>query len=63
MDSFTLELPQETESLFMLLREPRNSRDKWITFIAMLLESWQPQSYFPYTVELKLRDREVYCIL
>ena len=26
----------------------------------MLLESWQTQSYFPYTVELKLRDGEVY---
>jgi len=24
------------------------------------LESWQTQSYFPYTVELKLRDGEVY---
>jgi IS605 OrfB family transposase len=28
--------------------------------MAMLLESWQNQSYFPYTVELKLRDGEVY---
>jgi IS605 OrfB family transposase len=28
--------------------------------MAMLLESWQTQSYFPYTVELKLRDGEVY---
>jgi IS605 OrfB family transposase len=28
--------------------------------MAMLLDSWQTQSYFPYTVELKLRDREVY---
>jgi len=26
----------------------------------MLLESWQTQSYFPYTVELELRDGEVY---
>jgi IS605 OrfB family transposase len=26
----------------------------------MLLESWQTQSYFPYTVELKLKDGEVY---
>jgi len=43
-----------------VLREPSNGRDKWITFIAMLLESWQTQSYFPYTVELKLRDGEVY---
>jgi len=26
----------------------------------MLLESWQTQSYFPYTVELKLREGEIY---
>jgi IS605 OrfB family transposase len=43
-----------------VLREPSNSKDKWITFMAMLLESWQTQSYFPYTVELKLREGEVY---
>jgi IS605 OrfB family transposase len=43
-----------------VLREPSNSKDKWLTFIAMLLESWQTQSYFPYTVELKLRNGEVY---
>ncbi len=28
--------------------------------MAMLLESWQTQSYFPYTVELKLRKGEIY---
>jgi IS605 OrfB family transposase len=43
-----------------VLREPSNSKDKWITFMIMLLESWQTQSYFAYTVELKLRDGEVY---
>ncbi len=43
-----------------VLREPSNSKDKWITFMAMLLESWQTQNYFPYTVKLKLRDGEVY---
>jgi len=43
-----------------VLREPSNSKDKWLAFMAMLLESWQTQSYFPYTVELKLRDGEVY---
>jgi IS605 OrfB family transposase len=43
-----------------VLREPSDSKDKWFTFMAMLLESWQTQSYFPYTVELKLRDGEVY---
>ncbi len=43
-----------------VLREPSNNKDKWFTFMAMLLESWQTQSYFPYTVELKLRNGEVY---
>jgi IS605 OrfB family transposase len=43
-----------------VLREPSNSKDKWITFMIMLLESWQIKNYFPYTVELKLRDGEVY---
>ncbi|MFZ8863995.1 MAG: hypothetical protein ACO2PP_26305 [Thermocrinis sp.] len=43
-----------------VLREPSNSKDKWITFIAMLLESWQTKNYFAYTVELKPRDGEVY---
>jgi IS605 OrfB family transposase len=43
-----------------VLREPSNSKDKWLTFMAMLLESWQTQNYFPYTVELKLMDGEVY---
>jgi len=43
-----------------VLREPKSSKDKWITFMAMLLESWQTQNYFAYTVELKLRDGEVY---
>jgi IS605 OrfB family transposase len=43
-----------------VLREPSNSKDKWIAFMAMLLESWQTQNYFAYTVELKLRDGEIY---
>jgi IS605 OrfB family transposase len=43
-----------------VLREPSNNKDKWITFMIMLLESWQTKNYFPYTVELKLRDGEVY---
>ena len=38
-----------------VLREPSNSRDKWLTFMAMLLESWQTKNYFAYTIELKLR--------
>jgi transposase, IS605 OrfB family, central region len=43
-----------------VLREPSNSKDKWKTFMLMLLESWQTKDYFPYTVELKLRDGKVY---
>jgi len=43
-----------------VLREPSNNKDKWLIFMAMLLESWQTQRYFAYTVELKLRDGEVY---
>jgi len=43
-----------------VLREPSNSKDKWLTFMAMLLESWQTKNYFAYTVELKLRDGEIY---
>jgi len=43
-----------------VLREPSNSKDKWLTFMAMLLESWQTKNYFAYTVELELRDGEVY---
>jgi IS605 OrfB family transposase len=43
-----------------VLREPSNSKDKWITFMAMLLESWQTKNCFAYTVELKLREREIY---
>ncbi|MFZ8860570.1 MAG: IS200/IS605 family accessory protein TnpB-related protein [Thermocrinis sp.] len=43
-----------------VLREPSNNKDKWLTFIAMLLESWQTKNHFVYTVELKLRNGEVY---
>jgi hypothetical protein len=43
-----------------VLREPSNSKDKWLTFMTMILESWQTKNYFPYTVELKLREVEVY---
>jgi len=43
-----------------VLREPSNSKDKWLTFMAMLLESWKTKNYFAYTVELKQRDGEVY---
>jgi len=41
-------------------RKPSNQKDKWNTFLTMLLESWENKAYFPYTVELKLRDGEIY---
>jgi len=41
-------------------REPSNKRGKWNTFLAMLFESWESKNYFPYTVELKLRNGEIY---
>jgi len=43
-----------------VLREPSNAKDKWNMFLAMLQTSWQSKAYFPYTVELKLRDGEIY---
>ncbi len=41
-------------------REPSNERDKWNTFLAMLLESFKGEKYFPYTVELKPKSRDIY---
>jgi len=46
-----------------VLREPKSSKDKWITFMAMLLESWKSEKYFSYTVEVKLKEREIYCFV
>jgi IS605 OrfB family transposase len=43
-----------------VLREPSNSKDKWLTFMAMLLKSWKTKNYFAYTVELKVREGEIY---
>jgi len=43
-----------------VLRKPSNQKDKWNTFLAMLIESWQNKNYFPYTVELKLRQGEIH---
>jgi hypothetical protein len=36
-----------------VLRGPSNSKDKWLTFMAMLLESLQTHYYFAYTAALK----------
>jgi hypothetical protein len=60
MENYTLELPQETESIIFakVLREPSNSKDKWITFMAMLLESWQTQSYFALHGGVKAEEME-----
>jgi len=43
-----------------VLRKPSNEKDKWNTFLAVLFESAKSKNYFPYTVELKLREGEVY---
>jgi len=43
-----------------VLREPSNKKDKWNIFLVMLFESWKSKNYFPYTVELKLREGEIY---
>jgi len=43
-----------------VLRKPSNEKDKWNTFLAILWESSKSNVYFPYTVELKLRDGEIY---
>ena len=43
-----------------VLRKPSNEKDKWNTFLAMLWESSKSKVYFPYTVELKLRNGEIY---
>jgi len=43
-----------------VLRKPSSEKDKWNTFLTMLQTSWQSKAYFPYTVELKLRDGEIH---
>ena len=43
-----------------VLREPSNERDKWNTFLRLLYQGWKTKEYFSYTVELKLRDGEIY---
>ena len=43
-----------------VLREPSNEKDKWNIFLVMLFESWKSRNYFPYTVELKLKEGQVY---
>jgi len=43
-----------------VLREPSNEKDKWNIFLVMLSESSKSKNYFPYTVELKLKEGEIY---
>ncbi len=38
----------------------KENKDKWNIFLAMLLESFKSERYFPYTVELKLREGYIY---
>jgi predicted transposase len=39
-----------------VLREPSNSKDKWITFMAMLLESWQTKKDFALHSGIKAKE-------
>ena len=39
-----------------VLREPSNSKDKWITFMIMLLESWQTKNYFCLYSRVKAKE-------
>jgi len=43
-----------------VLRKPSNEKDKWNTFLAMLNQSMNTKQYFAYTVELKLKEGEIY---
>jgi len=43
-----------------VLRKPSNEKDKWNAFLALFFESWKSRNYFPYTVELKLKEGEIY---
>ena len=43
-----------------VLRKPSNQKDKWNTFLAMLNQSINTKQYFAYTVELKLKEGEIY---
>ena len=43
-----------------VLRKPSNEKDKWNIFLVMLSERSKSKNYFPYTVELKLKEGQVY---
>jgi hypothetical protein len=40
-----------------VLREPSNSKDKWLTFMAMLLESWQTKKLLCLHSRVKAKGR------
>jgi hypothetical protein len=41
-------------------RQISSKKDKWIDFISMLINAWQYEECFPYTVEIKIRNNEIY---
>ena len=44
-------------------RTVKREKDKWINFISSLLQAESTNEYFPYTVEIKLKDGEFYAFV
>nr|BAL53658.1 transposase [uncultured Aquificae bacterium] len=44
-------------------RTVKREKDKWIDFISSLLQAESTNEYFPYTVEIKLKDGELYAFV
>jgi len=41
-------------------RQISSKNDKWAVFLAMLNDLWENKRYFPYTVELKIREDKIF---
>ncbi len=46
-----------------VIRSVKRETDKWIDFVWRLTQAEQTGSWFPYTVEIKLRDGELYAFM
>ncbi|MEZ0322742.1 MAG: IS200/IS605 family accessory protein TnpB-related protein, partial [Hydrogenothermaceae bacterium] len=46
-----------------VIRDVKRKNDKWISFISSLLISEKTNKYFPYSIEIKIRDNEVYAFI
>ena len=46
-----------------VIRSVSRKKDKWIDFLCHLFIAERGNEYFPYTVELKLKDKEVYAFV